>query len=179
MYGLAYSLYGECRRQAHRFAQHFSWHIQLYTIPTRFPRIEGASGNVSGHHTSRSTWISSRTALLIPTLTSRDIWQAETIKKEVLFLCSISASFYFPLQCDKSHSYVMWPVMWSVKEQAESEVEIMHLVYMYIFWVAYYIQTAGAVVLLSLQKILTTGNYSSWIYYFITVTCHSNSAVYL
>ena len=36
-------------------------HIQIarcsYTLnPARFPRIEGASGNVSEHHTSRSSW---------------------------------------------------------------------------------------------------------------------------
>ena len=30
-------------------------------IPVRFPEIEGASGNVSEHHTSRSSWLISRT----------------------------------------------------------------------------------------------------------------------
>ena len=31
-------------------------------IPARFPRVEGESGNVSEHHTSRSNWLISRTA---------------------------------------------------------------------------------------------------------------------
>ena len=36
--------------------------LNSYTLnPARFPRIEGASGNVSEHHTSRSSWPSSRT----------------------------------------------------------------------------------------------------------------------
>ena len=35
-----------------------------YTLlPARFPRIKGASGNGSEHHTSRSNWLISRTLL--------------------------------------------------------------------------------------------------------------------
>ena len=30
-------------------------------IPDRFPRIKGESGNVSGHHTAKSSWLISRT----------------------------------------------------------------------------------------------------------------------
>ena len=40
----------------------FLWMWGSYTLrPERFPRIEEASGNVSEHHTSRSTWPRSRT----------------------------------------------------------------------------------------------------------------------
>ena len=35
--------------------------VSYTLIPTRFPRIEGASGNVSQQHTSRSSWLISRT----------------------------------------------------------------------------------------------------------------------
>ena len=46
-----------CRHENKNREYTFSYTL----IPARFPRIEGASGNVSEHHTSRSSWLISRT----------------------------------------------------------------------------------------------------------------------
>ena len=45
----------------HSISIPLSTHHSYTLIPARFPRIEGASGNVSEHHTSRSSWLLSRT----------------------------------------------------------------------------------------------------------------------
>ena len=56
-------------------------------IPARFPKIEGASGNVSEHHTSRSSWLISRTELgeahlQAPTSTTVGLHESNCVKVE-------------------------------------------------------------------------------------------------
>ena len=55
--------FSQCSNQSSTHTSQRLWQINYTLNPARFPRIEGESGNVSEHHTSRSSWHRSRTEM--------------------------------------------------------------------------------------------------------------------
>ena len=78
-------------------------------IPARFHRLEGASGNVSEHHTSRSSWLFSWTGLSCGKIkVLEQIFKAWIIETFCYIANYISCSYHVMSKM-KTWRYEMWP----------------------------------------------------------------------